>query len=138
LTNSQSRSIRLLFGASAALVLIAGVLLVRDWSLSSGADTVEGVVVELDAKLSGNHFVYAPVVSFETNRESRRMTGDIATFPAAYRIGDRIDLLVDREDPSRVVIDSYRERHSTPVLLLGLGALASLIGTVTLVRARRG
>jgi hypothetical protein len=54
------------------------------WSWTHTASRVEGVVVNFEVKPSDNHFVYAPIVHFETAGQLRSVTGDVASFPAAY------------------------------------------------------
>ncbi|HEY3499732.1 MAG TPA: DUF3592 domain-containing protein, partial [Polyangiaceae bacterium] len=84
----------LMLGGS-ALLLVAGLLLLRDAQVARNAKRIDGVVVAFERTLHSNHFAYAPIVEFESAGGPRRVTGSVKSFPAAYELGDRIPVFVD-------------------------------------------
>jgi hypothetical protein len=134
---SESSVVKGLSIAGSALLLTAGSLWLRDWYMTRDATRIAGVVVAFDLRPSDGHFVYAPVVQYSSESGPRRVIGEVASFPAAYEIGESANVLIAATDAEHVVIDSVHERHFLTLLFGGLGALAVSIATGAFVRARR-
>lgn len=79
-------------------------------------------------------------VSYERNGRSRTFSAELGPSAPAYRVGQRILVLVDPTDPSgHLVKGEQGPTDWIPVLLglgVGLGAVGALLGTVGLRRGR--
>lgn len=88
---------------------------------------LEGSVTGLEER-PGNEgdTLYAPVFSYTVNGREVTKVSDVASTPPAYRVGDRIRLLVDprgRKDP--MVADKSLWIFSCGLLAMGLVCLAA-------------
>lgn len=69
--------------------------------------------------------------------ESKTGRSSVASYPPAYAMGDKVQLLVHPDAPDEVKIDSYGELYALPTALMFLGALMLVAGLVFLYIFRK-
>src|SRR6185369_15947345 len=75
----------------------------------------EGEVVEMDADSSGG---YSPVVVYEPSPgEKVRFSGNVVTNPPRYKVGDKVVVVFDPDDPGGALIDRALEHYFVPAVL---------------------
>ena len=57
--------------------------------------------------------------------------------PPAYKIGETVSILYDPEDPSKVRADSFLMLWLLPILIIAMGIVSIIIGTVFIFMGRR-
>lgn len=120
------------------ILLLAGMAWSSERTFSKHAFQSLGTVVELDREVEsssdgGHHVYYYPSFEFTTS-DGRVVTvrSTSGTNPPAHRIGERVRLWYDPENPEHMEIDSFAGRWRT-VLVPGLmGAIFATIGTALL------
>ncbi len=106
-----------------------------DRDFAARAERAEGVVVALEPGNKGRK----AVVEFVAGGERVRFKDSMSSSPPAYDVGERVEVLHDREDPSNALIDRFWSRHLAAVILGGLGSVFFLVGLVlTAIPAARG
>ncbi len=84
---------------------------------------VLGEVISLDGYDS-----YTPIVSYEWEGVFYEARGQVASNPPAFEIGEEVNVLVNPNDPSAAVIDSFVERWLIVLILGFMGLIFSSIG----------
>ncbi len=98
------------------------------------AEVASGTVVDLERSISRDRdghdsVVVHPVVRFEpTSGGQRTFRGTTGTYPAAYDVGEVVEVLYDPARPADATIRSTWEVWGGPMVAVGLGAVFSLIG----------
>ncbi|MCA1615876.1 MAG: DUF3592 domain-containing protein [Acidobacteria bacterium] len=117
-------------GVGGVLLLIAAFLWIRVRSFVAGAVRAKGTVVRLaKSRDSEGDTVYAPVVEFTARGGGvRRFTDPMSTSPAGYRVGQRVEVLYDRQDHDRARLASKFRLYFAPALLGFLGLVFTCVG----------
>lgn len=103
------------------------------WNWASRAERTDGEVVRLvhssmrNAKGRTTHGT-KPVVSYAVDGKLIEVTGYVSSSPPAYRVGDKVQILYDKNSPTIASIDSFMERWFVCTLLGLIGAVFSMIG----------
>ena len=118
------------------LFLLAGVVaLVWNIHFISSAATAEGRVIELvDTSSPGESAQYKAKVSYDVAGETYTGHSTWSTAPAAFDVGERVQVLYDPAKPSSMMLDTFFEKWFIALIFLGIGNLFTIIG---LIRARR-
>ena len=112
------------------LIIIAGFIYQRKNASVEKSVKVPGVVTEY-------HGNYAPVVDYIWEGKKKRYYSDVYSSPPAYDIDEEVTMLVNREDPSDVMIDSFSDRWIAIVILGGLGTFFFLFGSLFVYFGRK-
>ena len=118
--------------------LIVGLVLLG-WNLLffSGARTVEGEVINLIQSSSGSDgdISYKPEIRYTVpGGETFTRTTTWATNPPAYRVGDKLQVLYDPDEPGTMVPDDFMGKWMMSLIFLAAGNIFTIFG---LVRARK-
>ena len=117
------------------LILLTGGAFLAVWGfakmnerskLRANGVKVEGVVfdMERDPALtisigtdSGSNRSYYPIVRFVTaDKEWVTQKYDIGSYPAAYDIGDKVNIIYDTGDPKHFIIDDWFSKLTWPIV----------------------
>ena len=127
----------LLIGVSMAVV---GVLVLnRQFRLERTGERARGTVVGQERESLTGHpgaVSYAPVVRFRTRAGQEIETSTRVGMPAPPRLGRRVRVLYDPEQPTLAEIDTFRERGLTtitPAAFIVVGAALAAAGAASLL-----
>lgn len=122
-----------------------GMLIGSGWTLGNTlkfrkvAGVAEGTVVELlGSRDSKGKTSYKPVVEFtDTSGTSRRITGSVASRPAAYDEGEKVKVRFDPAKPDQARLDTFMENWFLPLLLGGMGLIFFGVGVGMTIKGIR-
>lgn len=137
LQKEPSKRFFVAFGIIAAVFLIGGVnLFLYDCNLrKSCIALVEAVVAEnVRNHDSRNGNAVAPVFEYEFNGTSFRIESNVATYPPRLKVGERVNLLVNPENPGTFVEEGSVLLRLVSAVMVAVGAL--FLGTIVFVFAR--
>lgn len=106
------------------LLSLAFIFGFRDYRFSTSAIPVIGKVTRIE----NNGSMYVPVVSYMLFGVSHEYTGTVSSSSPGYSIGDEVELLVNANDASDVMLNSFLDRWFVVTILGGMGLLFSAIG----------
>jgi len=132
----------LLIGVGSIALALASTLGIERAVFFSKAETTTGTVVEL--RVNSGSWSYRsrrgeyPIVEFAPKTGTPRRCEGVSSSPPLYRVGERVQVYYDPEDPEDARIDSFLELWLLLVVSGGIAALALPVGALVLVlRARR-
>jgi hypothetical protein len=122
------------------LLIGSGVFLLFSLSSVAGRQTVEGVVIDLDERLSRQGTVYAPVVAYVVDQREYELEGSVASSWDIYDIGDAVSVAYHPDDPSDATVADFTQLYFFPTLLGGAGLVFTLgaVGLVAYVAKKSG
>jgi hypothetical protein len=119
--------ILVIFGLIGILFLsIAGFFYWRDYQHTKDSVSVSGTVIKLNYE--GN--ATAPLVQYKWNGADRIYSSNVFSSPSAFEVGETVEMLVNIDDPSDVVINQVTERYLFAMVFGFLGSIFVLIGGV--------
>lgn len=141
--NGTSRNglLILLFFIACSLVPLAygGYKLHYFWDITAHGTQGKAEILRIEEvrSSSSSHSNYYPVIRFKDASETvhERKVERVKQFK--YKPGETVDILYDRDNPSRVIIDSVKDQIVAPIILLLLGGVALWFVVVTALRCRR-
>lgn len=137
LQKEPSKRFFVVFGIIAAVFSIGGVnLFLYDCNLRKSCSArVEAVVVE-NVRHGGSRSrnSVAPVFEYEFNGTAFRIESNVATYPPRLKVGERVNLLVNPENPGTVVEEGSVLLRLVSTVMVAVGAL--FLGTIVFVFAR--
>ena len=111
------------------------------YRLEQNGEVVQGEVVRLEESSSteGGCCVYSPVIEFEVNGQAYSFESSNASYPPAYEVGERVEIIYDPANPNTAQINKWHERWLFPIIIIPAMILTSIILTFMMIRAwRRG
>ena len=99
-------------------LLVIALLYWNDRKATTSSDRVTGTVVNLDYNSSGSA---VPVIEYRYQGKKKILIGSVWSSPPAFDVDDKVELLVNYEDPTNVTIDRFIERYFL-ISLFGLFA----------------
>lgn len=137
LQKEPSKRFFVVFGIIAAVFSIGGVnLFLYDCNLRKSCSArVEAVVVE-NVRHGGsrNGNAVAPVFEYEFNGAEFRIKSHVSTYPPRFSVGERVNLLVNPENPGTFVEEGSVLLRLVSAVMVAVGAL--FLGTIVFVFAR--
>jgi cytoskeletal protein RodZ len=112
-------------------------LLYTHQQFEKNAHTVNGTVVEFQSYESRNEnssstTMYTPVFEYEFKGKKYTYVSTSSSNIKEYEVGEPLEILVDPENPSEVLVNSFMEKWFLPLLLGFMGALFTGLGYVAL------
>jgi len=103
----------------------------------AAAETAPGQVVDVIVKTdSDGDPMYYPEFTFTTAAgENVQVRSNVGSNPPAHRVGDKIEILYDPNQPLNAKVNSFSGVWLLPTILLGIGGLFILFGVLGLVNA---
>lgn len=124
------------------LVLLIGALgfIAWTWNVVRNSDPAEGTVISVETFRTDSGATYRPTFGYtdaEGNR--RRATTPYASSEYDYAAGDRVGLLIPRDNPNRARIDSLVDLWLLPGVLLAAAVISLIVvvGFLMFARAAR-
>jgi len=107
------------------------------WKLDKEGATTTGRVVRLEESSSteGGCCVYSPVIEFEANGQTYSFEGDNASYPPAYDVGEKVNVIYHPSNPDTAQINKWTERWLFPLIIIPAMILTALIVNFVLVRS---
>jgi hypothetical protein len=129
-----------LFGLIGVGLLVgAAVLVMKTRSFIAAAKHAPGTVTELLEKRDRDDgsISYTPVVEFNAdNGASIRFTSSFSSKPAAYDVGERVEVLYAPNNPNDARINGFGSLWLAPLILGGIGVAFAGIGFGILIAFR--
>lgn len=97
------------------------------WRLTYHGESATGLVVALDERRDSDGVTYSPVVEYDLNGRAYRLNSGIASYPAAYDVGERVLIRYDPIDPRHAEIKAW---WSGPALYIFLCGLMAVVGVM--------
>jgi len=115
------------------MLVVVFYLLYTHQQFEKNALTVKGTVVEFQSyesrnKNSSSTTMYTPVFEYEFKGKKYTYVSTSSSNIHEYEVGERLDILVDPENPSEVLVNSFMEKWFLPILLGFMGALFTGLG----------
>jgi len=115
------------------MLVVVFYLLYTHQQFEKNALTVKGTVVEFQSyesrnKNSSSTTMYTPVFEYEFKGKKYTYVSTSSSNIKEYEVGERLDILVDPENPSEVLVNSFMEKWFLPILLGFMGALFTGLG----------
>ena len=112
------RSLTAIFGAIAMVLLaIAAAIYYFETKTIENGDRVSGQVVDFNSS-DGS---VAPVIQYEWRGEKKLYYSNIYSTPPAYEMDERVPMIINRDDPDDILLDTFTDRWLAIVVLCGLG-----------------
>lgn len=122
-------------GIGVILLIVAAIIYYNQTESRKHTVSVKGKVVEMvSSRSSKGGTLYSPIVEFQFNAQSYRITSEVASSPPAFEVGEEVNLFVNPAKPDEAQIDSFVENWFVVALLGFMGTIFSLIG-FTVMRA---
>ena len=121
------------------LLLIGSWLYTRESRFTSRAVHTTGTVVDLDySRNSDGGGTYHPVVVFRTQRgDTVRFRSSVGTSPPSHKIGERIEVLYDPDNPGAAHTAGFFSNHIGTFVFGLLGVIFGLVGGIWIYVVRR-
>ncbi len=132
--------------AAPGLLIFGAIMSVIGWGwYGKTADFVDsagravGTVVEMKQYEkqtdSGYTLMYQPVIEFTTeNGEPIRYTDPTSTSSPRHQISDKVEILYDRQFPSKAYENSFLGLYLPAAIMLGIGGIFLLAGVISGLR----
>lgn len=135
-TKSSGWGWRILIGGLLIMVIYFSVQQIgRSWWLLMHGVTTSGNVVDMVRKIKGN--TSAPIVRYSVDGQTYEIAGNTYSSPAAYSIGDQIEVVYDPESPESGAIQSFSEQWAGPLFSIGLSVCFLLLFLYPQIKAKR-
>lgn len=138
-------TLSIVFVVAGFITLACGIFVgIRQRAVIARSLATEGTVIELQRRRAEGEYVrtrtdavtrlqpkylYRPVVEFATPRGRRvRFVGGVAMRPAPYRIGARVPVLYDPDNPQRAQINRFVYLWFYMLMLMGFGTFFMAMG----------
>jgi Protein of unknown function (DUF3592) len=127
------------------LLIFGGYKYYSDQQMIARSTPVTGKVIELKESVkettkngtTTKSVTYAPVIEYSVNGKPYTYQSSMYSNPPAYELNGDAPLLVDPNDPSQVIIDSFIGRYLLVLVMGGLGLILSIIGIKSIFGARK-
>jgi hypothetical protein len=123
-------------------------------ALLENAMYIEGTVTEIIQKQSTKTFkdsqtgrtrtevntYYYPIVEYSMNGEQREFASNRGSNPSSYVVGEKVELIVSRDNPGKIHINSIADLWTVKIVLLFMGLVFTIIGGSLVVKtlSRKG
>ena len=114
------RSLMAIFGTVAIILFaIAGAIYYFESKTIENGDRVTGLVVDFN----NNEGSVAPVIEYEWRGAKKLYYSNIYSTPPAYVLNEEVPMVINRDDPDDILLDTFTDRWLAIVVLCGLGAI---------------
>ena len=120
------------------MLVAAGIGFQHERAFIRRASTAQAVVVEMVEKRGNDGPTFAPVYVFHDNSgQEQKIYSRTSSYPPAYRVGDKITVLYDRQAPQDAQIHGFFDMWGWMTIVASMGISYCVIGPVLLVVARK-
>ncbi len=131
---TKARIILGIFAVIGLLMLMGGsYFYLSGYSQEKSGIVVTGQIIDLSVHRSDDGASYCPVVKYTDGQEEYVMESSYCSSGYRNALGDDIDVIYQPGNPDNAVIHSFGGLYGGAVILLGMGAVFALIGTLPLI-----
>jgi hypothetical protein len=120
-----------------ALLVIAVTWGISTFQFVRAASPADGLVQKMDLVGRPGHHAYQPTVVFTDQAGQTRTFTESGSDPPAFRVGQRVRVLYDRNDPSRARIKAFSTLWLFQTFIGVLGLAFTIMGSVGTWQARK-
>lgn len=137
---TKVRIIFWIFAAIGLLMLMGGsYLYLSGYSQEKSGIVTTGEIIDLSVHRSDNVISYCPVVKYTDGQDAYIMESSYCSSGYRNASGDNIDIIYQPGIPGNAVISAFGGLYGGAVILLGMGVIFALVGTLPLmIMHRRG
>ena len=106
---------------------VACYFLWRDYQITHDSITVTGRVIDLQFGSADHNSGAIPVIEYTWKGKTNIIYGSTSSNPPAVDIGEKVEVIINRDDPSKVVLNLISERY---FLILIFGIMASIFSAI--------
>jgi hypothetical protein len=123
--------------AAALCLITAAVWAFSSHRLTTTALRATGRVVQLDRRHSDSGDSHFPVFDYsDRNGAAHRIYSNVGSYPPSHQMGDAVTVLYLPGQEASAKLDDWFDFWGVPILLLSLGVVYLIVGTVLCARAR--
>lgn len=131
---TKARIILGIFAVIGLLMLMGGsYFYLSGYSQEKSGIVVTGQIIDLSVHRSDDGASYCPVVKYTDGQEEYVMESSYCSSDYRNAPGDDIDVIYQPGNPDNAVIHSFGGLYGGAVILLGMGAVFALVGTLPLI-----
>lgn len=131
---TKARIILGIFAVIGLLMLMGGsYFYLSGYSQEKSGIVVTGQIIDLSVHRSDDGASYCPVVKYTDGQEEYVMESSYCSSGYRNAQGDNIDVIYQPGNPDNAVIHSFGGLYGGAVILLGMGAVFALVGTLPLI-----
>ncbi|HGU9771693.1 TPA: DUF3592 domain-containing protein [Morganella morganii] len=131
---TKARIILGIFAVIGLLMLMGGsYFYLSGYSQEKSGIVVTGQIIDLSVHRSDDGASYCPVVKYTDGQEEYVMESSYCSSGYRNALGDDIDVIYQPGNPDNAVIHSFGGLYGGAVILLGMGAVFALAGTLPLI-----
>lgn len=131
---TKARIILGFFAVIGLLMLMGGsYFYLSGYSQEKSGIVVTGQIIDLSVHRSDDGASYCPVVKYTDGQEEYVMESSYCSSGYHNAPGDDIDVIYQPGNPDNAVIHSFGGLYGGAVILLGMGAVFALVGTLPLI-----
>ncbi|HCR3204590.1 DUF3592 domain-containing protein [Morganella morganii] len=131
---TKARIILGFFAVIGLLMLMGGsYFYLSGYSQEKSGILVTGQIIDLSVHRSDDGASYCPVVKYTDGQEEYVMESSYCSSGYHNAPGDDIDVIYQPGNPDNAVIHSFGGLYGGAVILLGMGAVFALVGTLPLI-----
>ncbi|SHM80520.1 DUF3592 domain-containing protein [Morganella morganii] len=131
---TKARIILGIFAVIGLLMLMGGsYFYLSGYSQEKSGIVVTGQIIDLSVHRSDDGASYCPVVKYTDGKEEYVMESSYCSSGYRNALGDDIDVIYQPGSPDNAVIHAFGGLYGGAVILLGMGAVFALVGTLPLI-----
>lgn len=131
---TKVRIISGIFAVIGLLMLMGGsYFYLSGYSQEKSGIVVTGQIIDLSVHRSDDGASYCPVVKYTDGQEEYVIESSYCNSGYRNALGDDIDVIYQPGNPGNAVIHAFGGLYGGAVILLGMGAVFALIGTLPLI-----
>ena len=131
---TKARIILGIFAVIGLLMLMGGsYFYLSGYSQEKSGIVVTGQIIDLSVHRSDDGASYCPVVKYTDGQEEDVMESSYCSSGYRNALGDDIDVIYQPGSPDNAVIHAFGGLYGGAVILLGMGAVFALVGTLPLI-----
>ncbi|MEY1424764.1 DUF3592 domain-containing protein [Morganella morganii] len=131
---TKARIISGIFAVIGLLMLMGGsYFYLSGYSQEKSGIVVTGQIIDLSVHRSDDGASYCPVVKYTDGQEEYVMESSYCSSGYRNALGDDIDVIYQPGSPDNAVIHAFGGLYGGAVILLGMGAVFALVGTLPLI-----
>jgi len=117
--------------------IIAAYFYWKDYQITHDSITVTGSVIELQYDNSDHSSGAIPVVQYTWKGMTKIHYGSTSSNPPAVEVGEKVEVIISRTEPDKVVLDLISERYLLVFIFGILGLVFGAIGYVGILYTGR-
>lgn len=109
----------------------------RECIVSVEAEVEENNIRE-DYDDSGRSITYSPVYVYEYEGKTYHAGSSFSMAPAAYKIGDKVEIMINPDDPTQIFDPEMAEKMSEgPIIFIAIGGAVIVVELIAMIAISR-